>query len=252
MKFKCSVILCILTTLFISMVSYARETAIADKVACYWGKDSNGWYLINERGNTRYMNGVVEYGDLIKGYPMKDAVCYFFKDGYMVHDSRVTDVEGYMYYCGSDGIILTNTVTPDGNNVDVNGQYYDANNKLMIDPDYVSKTVVLVADLKDHMPSEPYNPEDIDQMLAYMALRDMYKSKGSFNSADIKSIYCFNNGNNNQRRQIFVSYYNDSSHNTTSLYTYEGKGQRDYTGLTDHYIHNIKEIVEQVKKDMGN
>lgn len=82
-----------------------------------------------------------------------------------------------------------------------------------------------------------------------MALRDLYNSKGSFNSSDIVSIWCYNFGSNNHRREILISYYNGDS---LSYYTYEGKGQRDYTGLTSHYIHNIKEIVEQLKKDMGN
>lgn len=45
--------------------------------------------------------------------------CYFDNVGYMVHDKWIGD-----YYLGSDGAMLTSTVTPDGYRVDASGKHH--------------------------------------------------------------------------------------------------------------------------------
>lgn len=69
----------------------------------WWWQESNGSYPTNQ---WKLING--------KWY-------YFDQVGYMVHDKWIGD-----YYLGSDGGMLTNTITPDGYQVDASGKWVPA------------------------------------------------------------------------------------------------------------------------------
>lgn len=88
----------IITMLSFSSHAYAGE----------WKKDNTGWWYQESNGTypTKQWSNISG-----KWY-------YFDENGYMVHDRWIGD-----YYLGTDGSMLTSTVTPDGYQVDASGKW---------------------------------------------------------------------------------------------------------------------------------
>lgn len=100
--------------------------------AAGWKQDGALWYYVKSSGS-RAVNewltlGGLEYWFDTNGYMatgwrrFTNGDYYYFApgDGRMVAGSWVED-SGYWYYLGEDGVLLTNTTTPDGYPVDENG-----------------------------------------------------------------------------------------------------------------------------------
>lgn len=90
-------------------LSYIKSNAASDSgLQGQWFNDEVGsWY--------QYTTGVVPKNEWRE---IEDAWYYFDGSGYMVKDQWVD-----RYYVGSDGKMLTDTTTPDGNYVDENGAW---------------------------------------------------------------------------------------------------------------------------------
>ena len=109
-----------------------QTTASQTGTTTGWQQDSTGWYYGKSDG-TRAMNEWIELknmeywfdgnGYMATGWRhFANGSWYYFAadDGHMVSKSWVND-SGYWYYLGDDGVLLTNTTTPDGCKVDENG-----------------------------------------------------------------------------------------------------------------------------------
>ena len=95
----------------ISMIIALMMTAPA--YAGQWRVDNTGWWYQEDNGSYpreawRFING---------------SWYYFYSNGYMAHDAWISG----LYYVGSDGRMLTNTITPDGYQVDANGKWVTEN-----------------------------------------------------------------------------------------------------------------------------
>ena len=104
MKIFNKVLLC--TTVFLMLgggiTSFAGE----------WKSDSIGYWYEKEDGNY-----------IVSDWFMDDGKYYYFNgDGYMMSNAWIGN-----YYVGEDGAMLTNTITPDGYQVDENGAWIPEN-----------------------------------------------------------------------------------------------------------------------------
>ena len=77
-----------------------------------WKSDSIGYWYEKEDGNY-----------IVSDWFMDDGKYYYFNgDGYMMSNAWIGN-----YYVGEDGAMLTNTITPDGYQVDENGAWIPEN-----------------------------------------------------------------------------------------------------------------------------
>ncbi len=100
-----------------------------------WKQDASGWYYIKEDGaqaasEWKTLDGSDYWFDgngyMATGWrKFTNGAWYYFapENGRMVYSNWVQD-GGAWYYLGADGVLLTNTTTPDGNKVDENGIWF--------------------------------------------------------------------------------------------------------------------------------
>ena len=98
-----------------------------------WQKVGSVWYYLDEQTGVMTESGIMEidgetyyfydWGGMASNcwYQTEDGRWYYFRgSGAMVKSAWVLWKEKW-YYCGADGVMLTDTVTPDGYRVDENG-----------------------------------------------------------------------------------------------------------------------------------
>ena len=96
-----------------------------------WNQDSTGWFYIKEDGSRASNQWLKIAGEdywfdpnayMAVGWrKFNNGVWYYFhSSGAMAKNCWVKTNEQY-FYLGSDGVMLTDTVTPDGYRVDENG-----------------------------------------------------------------------------------------------------------------------------------
>ncbi len=121
------------TTAAVTETIAAAETQAADaNTRTGWIQDSNGWYYIKDddsraAGEWLTLDGYDYWFDS-NGYMatgwrrFTNGAWYYFRphNGTMARNRWVED-GGAWYYLGDDGVLLTNTTTPDGYPVDENG-----------------------------------------------------------------------------------------------------------------------------------
>lgn len=99
-----------------------------------WVQDSSGWYYIKDDGAKAANEWVTVDGQtywidsntyMAKGWRQIGGHWYFLRSNGALAKNQWEKVEenGLWFYLGTDGAMLTNTTTPDGNRVDENGAW---------------------------------------------------------------------------------------------------------------------------------
>ena len=98
-----------------------------------WVKDNNGWYYVKGNGIKAVGEWITDNGEtywiqsdhyMAKGWKELDGKWYYFcSTGSLAKNVWKAGANGIWYYLGQDGVMLTNTTTPDGYKVGADGAW---------------------------------------------------------------------------------------------------------------------------------
>ena len=98
-----------------------------------WVKDDNGWYYVKGNGIKAVGEWITDNGEtywiqsdhyMAKGWKELDGKWYYFcSTGSLAKNVWKAGANGIWYYLGQDGVMLTNTTTPDGYKVGADGAW---------------------------------------------------------------------------------------------------------------------------------
>ena len=98
-----------------------------------WVKDNNGWYYVKNNGTKAAGEWITDSGEtywieadhyMAKGWKEIDGKWYYLcSTGSLAKNVWKTGANGAWYYLGQDGVMLTNTTTPDGYKVGADGAW---------------------------------------------------------------------------------------------------------------------------------
>lgn len=115
--------------------SRLKSTWTQDPDGHWYHVDQNGimqtGWIVDETGNTFFLNPNVgdPQGSMASGWKLIDNIWYFFNVNHNGTFGKMLTgwqwVDGYCYYLGQDGKMLANTITPDGYQVNSDGQWVE-------------------------------------------------------------------------------------------------------------------------------
>ena len=98
-----------------------------------WVKDNTGWYYVKNNGVKASKEWITDNGEtywieadhyMAKGWKQIDGKWYYLcSTGSLAKNVWKTGADGIWYYLGQDGVMLTNTTTPDGYKVGADGAW---------------------------------------------------------------------------------------------------------------------------------
>lgn len=265
---KRATILSMIVTALMTISSFAYTRVNCPK----WIQDTNGWRLIDTETNMMVYSDFAYVGD----------DTYIFQNGYMLHDQWITMYDKYQYYCGSDGKVLKNAVTPDGYSVNAEGRYID-NGMPIQDSNYTVKELNFRVNASDYVvstqeavtqessvqnnnasslpvPSGIQKDESVfwggDNLLTYYTIMSLYRNLKDPMSLKIKGAECITYTESNLPkddltcRACVIIYYAANSFGALNKDEYVFVLKSDGSGAVGNYYSTVpKKVINGWYKD---